>query len=179
MTPVDLLPLHLGSKAQGTVRVPGSKSLSNRLLLLAAVAKGETILTHLLNSDDIQRMRDALAALGVKTENREGGPLDRRRRRRSKAPSAEPLHLHLGNAGTAMRPLTALLAHGEGSFVLDGDPRMRERPLEPLVDALRTLGPTSPISAMRATRPSRSKAAPSPAVRSASMARSRASSLRP
>ena len=71
MTPVDLLPLHLGSKAQGTVRVPGSKSLSNRLLLLAAVAKGETILTH-LDSDDIQRMRDALAALGVNTENREG-----------------------------------------------------------------------------------------------------------
>ena len=105
MTPVDLLPLHLGSKAQGTVRVPGSKSLSNRLLLLAAMAKGETILTHLLNSDDIQRMRDALAALGVKTENREGGLWIDGAGGRLKAPSAEPLHLHLGNAGTAMRPL--------------------------------------------------------------------------
>ena len=70
MSPADLLPLHLGSKAQGTVRVPGSKSLSNRLLLLAAVASGETTLTHLLDSDDIQRMRDALAALGVETEGR-------------------------------------------------------------------------------------------------------------
>ena len=73
MSPADLLPLHLGSKAQGTVRVPGSKSLSNRLLLLAAAASGETTLTHLLDSDDIQRMRDALAALGVETENREAG----------------------------------------------------------------------------------------------------------
>ena len=140
MSPADLLPLHLGSKAQGTVRVPGSKSLSNRLLLLAAVASGETTLTHLLDSDDIQRMRDALAALGVETENREAGLWVRGAGGRLRAPGAEPVHLHLGNAGTAMRPLTALLAHGEGTFILDGDPRMRERPLGPLVDALRTLG---------------------------------------
>lgn len=140
MNPADLLPLHLGSKAQGTVRVPGSKSLSNRLLLLAAVAEGETTLTHLLASDDIQRMRDALAALGVETESREEGLWVRGAGGRLRAPSGEPLSLYLGNAGTAMRPLTALLAHGEGSFILDGDPRMRERPLGPLVDALRTLG---------------------------------------
>ena len=140
MSSVDRLPLHLGSKAQGTVRVPGSKSLSNRLLLLAAVASGETTLTHLLDSDDIQRMRDALAALGVETESREAGLWVRGAGGRLRAPSADPLHLHLGNAGTAMRPLTALLAHGEGTFILDGDPRMRERPLGPLVDALRSLG---------------------------------------
>ena len=87
MSPVDLLPLHLGPKAQGTVRVPGSKSLSNRLLLLAAVAEGETTLTHLLDSDDIQRMRDALAALGVETENREEGLWIRGAAGRLKAPS--------------------------------------------------------------------------------------------
>ena len=94
MSPVDLLPLHLGSKAQGTVRVPGSKSLSNRLLLLAAVASGETALTHLLDSDDIQRMRDALAALGVESESRKEGLWVRGAGGRLKAPSAEALHLH-------------------------------------------------------------------------------------
>lgn len=140
MSAAELLPLHLGPKASGTVRVPGSKSLSNRLLLLAAVAEGETTLTHLLDSDDVRRMREALAGLGVETETTTdglrvcgaGGVL--------RNPASTPLTLHLGNAGTAMRPLTALLAAGVGTFILDGDPRMRERPLGPLVDALRALG---------------------------------------
>jgi 3-phosphoshikimate 1-carboxyvinyltransferase len=138
---MDTLVLEPIDRVRGAVRVPGSKSLSNRLLLLAALARGSTRLRHLLASDDVARMREALAALGVRTEaetedtlrvDGAGGPFPR--------PGAEPLQLRLGNAGTAMRPLAAVLTLGAGHFELDGDPRMRERPIGPLVDALRTLG---------------------------------------
>ena len=125
---------------EGSVRVPGSKSLSNRLLLLAAMAEGETRLEHLLESDDVARMREALAALGISTEE------DARAFRVSGRAEAlwsagnQDVSLHLGNAGTAMRPLAAALTLGRGRFRLRGDPRMHERPIGPLVDALRTLG---------------------------------------
>ncbi|EWH11959.1 3-phosphoshikimate 1-carboxyvinyltransferase [Catenovulum agarivorans DS-2] len=124
----------------GEVTIPGSKSLSNRILLLAALAKGETHITNLLDSDDIRHMLTALKQLGVsyelsadKTECKVtglAGPINF-------AGSAE---LFLGNAGTAMRPLAAALCLGQGEFVLTGEPRMFERPIGHLVDALRQVG---------------------------------------
>lgn len=124
----------------GTINLPGSKSVSNRALLLAALSKGSTRLTNLLDSDDVRYMLDALAALGVKYQlsddrticeiNGGAGPLV--------ADSA--LELYLGNAGTAMRPLTAALCLGKNDIVLTGEPRMKERPIKHLVDALRQGG---------------------------------------
>ncbi len=128
------------NKVQGTVNVPGSKSLSNRALLLAALAKGETHLTNLLDSEDIQHMLNALTKLGVdyklsecKTEcwvTGNGGVFN----------VSEPVSLFLGNAGTAMRPLCAALAASQGQFELTGEPRMEERPIGALVDSLRQAG---------------------------------------
>ena len=125
------------AKVSGEVNVPGSKSLSNRALLLAALAEGETELTNLLDSEDIEHMLNALTKLGVsyrlsddKTQcvvQGNGGAFD----------VAEPLELFLGNAGTAMRPLCAALAASNVDTVLTGEPRMEERPIGDLVDALR------------------------------------------
>lgn len=132
-------------KVAGTVNLPGSKSLSNRALLLAALANGTTTLHNLLDSDDIRYMLKALTALGVnyqlsddKTEcTVEGlsGVFDVK-----DITANEPLELYLGNAGTAMRPLCAALAISEGQFVLTGEPRMKERPIGHLVDSLLQLG---------------------------------------
>ncbi|MCU4676698.1 3-phosphoshikimate 1-carboxyvinyltransferase [Catenovulum sp. 2E275] len=128
------------SHVNGEVTIPGSKSLSNRILLLAALANGETHITNLLDSDDIRHMLNALKLLGVdyqlsadKTEctvKGLAGPIKYNG-------SAE---LFLGNAGTAMRPLAAALCLGEGEFVLTGEPRMFERPIGHLVDALVQVG---------------------------------------
>eukprot|EP01036_Dinobryon_divergens_P037632 gene37631-49273_t len=123
--------------AAGTVRLPGSKSISNRVLLLAGLAAGTTAVHDLLDSDDTRVMLDALAALGCGLR-REGDVLHvtglggRLATRQAK--------LFLGNAGTAMRPLTAALAVLGGDFELRGVPRMHERPIGDLVDALRQLG---------------------------------------
>ncbi len=124
----------------GEVNLPGSKSLSNRALLLAALAKGRTKITNLLESDDTKYMLNALEQLGIDytlSSDRtvcivegNGGPIWSRR----------PQKLFLGNAGTAMRPLCAALTLGEGSYTLTGDPRMKERPIAHLVDALRQAG---------------------------------------
>ncbi len=124
----------------GEITLPGSKSLSNRILLLAAVADGETRVHNLLDSDDVRHMRHALTALGVpcrvSDDHRRcdvqglGGPLR----------STSPLTLFLGNAGTAMRPLCAMLSAGQGEFRLTGEPRMSERPIGDLVDCLRACG---------------------------------------
>lgn len=137
--PMDTLTLSPLSHASGEVQLPGSKSLSNRILLLAALAEGETRVTNLLDSDDVRHMLNALTQLGVSyrlAEDRRsctvqgvGGPF--------KAPAAD---LFLGNAGTAMRPLTAALCLGQGCYNLTGEPRMYERPIRDLVDALRPLG---------------------------------------
>ncbi|KAJ8601212.1 hypothetical protein CTAYLR_003277 [Chrysophaeum taylorii] len=133
---IDIAPIPL---ATGVVRLPGSKSLSNRALLIAALCEGETLVENLLASDDTERMLEALAALGVGLERRDEG---RSVLVRSSGvlSSYSELTLMLGNAGTAMRPLAAVLAACEGSFVLDGTPRMRERPIEDLVNALGQLG---------------------------------------
>ncbi|URQ62048.1 3-phosphoshikimate 1-carboxyvinyltransferase [Pantoea alhagi] len=127
-------------RVDGTVNLPGSKSVSNRALLLAALAQGTTRLTNLLDSDDVKHMLNALGALGVGYKlsadrtvcevNGVGGPL--------KAEKA--LELFLGNAGTAMRPLAAALCLSSNDIVLTGEPRMKERPIGHLVDALRQGG---------------------------------------
>ncbi|KAJ4844940.1 3-phosphoshikimate 1-carboxyvinyltransferase, chloroplastic [Turnera subulata] len=130
----------------GTVTLPGSKSLSNRILLLAALSEGTTVVDNLLSSDDIHYMLGALRTLGLRVEeNRElkqaivegcGGqfPVGKE--------AKNDIELFLGNAGTAMRPLTAAVAvaGGNSSYILDGVPRMRERPIGDLVIGLQQLG---------------------------------------
>ncbi len=131
---LDLPPL---LSAGGTITLPGSKSISNRVLLLAALTEGRTTLHDVLDSDDTRVMLAALRTLGcditqsgntVVIDGLGGQP----RQRQAK--------LFMGNAGTAIRPLTAALALMGGSFELSGVPRMHERPIGDLVDALRQLG---------------------------------------
>ena len=124
--------------AQGSVRLPGSKSLSNRILLLAALAEGETEVRDLLKSDDTDRMLEALAILGVKVTPVGEGVI-KVAGCGGKVP-VKSADLFLGNAGTAFRPLTAALALAGGAYHLSGVPRMHERPIGDLVDALRHLG---------------------------------------
>jgi len=136
---LDIPPL---SNAGGTVRLPGSKSISNRVLLLAALSVGHTDIADLLDSDDTQVMLAALAQLGCRIEPQADGAL--RVHGLGGALPVKQAQLFLGNAGTAMRPLTAALAllaseHG-GAFELSGIARMHERPIGDLVDALRQLG---------------------------------------
>lgn len=126
----------------GTVTLPGSKSLSNRCLLLAALSEGKTRVDNLLESDDIRYMLEALDTLKVPVERHsaesvtvtgQAGPIN--------SPNPEEVvELFLGNAGTAMRPLAAAMCMGQGKFVLDGVPRMRERPIADLMDGLQQLG---------------------------------------
>ncbi|MCB2018721.1 MAG: bifunctional 3-phosphoshikimate 1-carboxyvinyltransferase/cytidylate kinase [Hydrogenophaga sp.] len=142
---LDLPPLQ---SAGGTVRLPGSKSISNRVLLLAALCDGTTEVVDLLDSDDTNVMLKALEQLGCRVESLEGGAL-----RVTGMGSSLPVQqasLFLGNAGTAMRPLTAALAllatELGGCFELSGIARMHERPIGDLIDALRQLG--SPITCL-------------------------------
>jgi len=118
MSSLELGPLH---RAAGTVRLPGSKSISNRVLLLAALARGKTEVRGLLDAEDTRVMREALGKLGAPIR-------------------AKQADLFLGNAGTAFRPLTAVLALSGGEYRLAGVPRMHERPIGDLVDALRAMG---------------------------------------
>ena len=126
------------SAATGTICLPGSKSISNRVLLLAALAEGETEVRDLLASDDTARMLEALQTLGVGVT-----PLGKESWKvtgcagRFQIKQAE---LFLGNAGTAFRPLAAALALAGGDYVLKGVARMHERPIGDLVDGLRQLG---------------------------------------
>ena len=122
---------------RGRVSPPGSKSITNRALLLAGLAAGESRLTGALKSDDTRHMANALRAMGVEVEEPEETGFVVRGSGRLRAP-AEPLFL--GNAGTAMRFLTAASALAEGKVVLTGDAHMQKRPIAPLVEALRSLG---------------------------------------
>lgn len=135
---LDLPPL-IG--AAGSVELPGSKSISNRALLLAALCEGPTELPGLLDSDDTRVMLDALRALGVGVQGRPlpGAPAVVVHGCGARLPQ-ESAELFLGNAGTAVRPLTAALALHGGDYTLRGVPRMHERPIGDLVDALRALG---------------------------------------
>ncbi len=127
--------------------LPGSKSISNRAFLLAALATGTTRLKNLLDSEDTRAMHDALTALGVHIEQDGedtlvhglGGPFQHAGQHAG-GHAGQALTLDLGLAGTAYRPLAAALTLGTGQFVLDGVARMRERPVGHLVDALRELG---------------------------------------
>ncbi len=132
---LDLPPL---AAAQGTVSLPGSKSLSNRILLLAALSEGETRIVRLLDSDDTRVMLDGLAQLGVGWE-RVGDNEVRVQGCAGVFPRREA-GLYLGNAGTAFRSLTAVLAFAGGHYRLSGNARMHERPIRDLVDALRLAG---------------------------------------
>lgn len=125
------------SSASGTVRLPGSKSISNRILLLAALASGVTAVHDLLDSDDTRVMLDALRLLGCGVEQSGATLRIEGLGGRLKTSQAD---LFLGNAGTAMRPLTAALSLLGGDFELSGVPRMHERPIGDLVDALTQLG---------------------------------------
>ncbi|EDO4468755.1 3-phosphoshikimate 1-carboxyvinyltransferase [Salmonella enterica] len=137
---MESLTLQPIARVDGAINLPGSKSVSNRALLLAALACGKTVLTNLLDSDDVRHMLNALSALGINytlsadrtrcdiTGN--GGPLR----------ASGALELFLGNAGTVMRPLAAALCLGQNEIVLTGEPRMKERPIGHLVDSLRQGG---------------------------------------
>lgn len=132
---------HLAT-ASGSVQLPGSKSISNRVLLLAALSQGSTTIHDLLDSDDTRVMLQALQQIGCVVEPAAvvpGQPL-RITGLGGKLPSADLHQLFLGNAGTAMRPLTAALSLLGGNFEMSGVPRMHERPIGDLVDALRQLG---------------------------------------
>jgi len=127
-------------KLNGEISLPGSKSLSNRVLLLSALSEGTTKIENLLESADIRYMLEALKQLKISlTEdidskrvviNGKAGPVN----------VENETILNLGNAGTAMRPLTAALCAGKGRFILDGTARMRERPIIDLVQGLKQLG---------------------------------------
>ncbi|WP_028533912.1 3-phosphoshikimate 1-carboxyvinyltransferase [Paludibacterium yongneupense] len=132
--------LHLcaATRVAGHLRLPGSKSISNRTLLLAALADGVTLVRDLLDSDDIRHMLNALRLLGLEIE-----PLADRDFRVTGSGGVFPVKsadLFLGNAGTAFRPLTAALALMHGRYHLSGVERMHERPIGDLVDALRGAG---------------------------------------
>ncbi|MBI5922355.1 MAG: 3-phosphoshikimate 1-carboxyvinyltransferase [Betaproteobacteria bacterium] len=134
----DFLDLPAVSKAAGSLRLPGSKSISNRCLLLAGLAKGATDIFDLLDSDDTRVMLTALRTLGVTIET-----FGRSKIRVTGCAGTFPVKqadLFLGNAGTAFRPLTAALALSQGTYRLSGVPRMHERPIADLIDALRNLG---------------------------------------
>lgn len=122
---------------QASVRVPGSKSLTNRALLLAALADGTTMLTNVLNSDDSQRFMESLVRLGFNLQFSNSPITVHGLAGRLPVTHAE---LFVGNAGTAARFLTPMLALGQGEYVLDGDARMRERPIGDLLAALHQLG---------------------------------------
>jgi len=139
---MNILTLKPIEKIDGEINLPGSKSLSNRVLLIAALAQGTTTITNLLESDDTRYMLNALKQLGItyslsedKTECTIVGNA-------GAISCTESQELFLGNAGTAMRPLCAALCLGQGIYTLTGEPRMKERPIGHLVDALRQAGAT-------------------------------------
>ena len=140
---MEQLTLPAASRAEGVIKLPGSKSISNRTLLLAALANGTTVIRDLLASDDTARMLEALKILGVQIEKlnetdwRIHGCNGQFPNKGAPNKNAE---LFLGNAGTAFRPLTAALALSNGHYTLKGVARMHERPIGDLVDALRQIG---------------------------------------
>jgi 3-phosphoshikimate 1-carboxyvinyltransferase len=136
---MDQLTLKPISKVSGSVTLPGSKSLSNRILLLAALSKGTTEVYNLLDSDDIRYMLGALEQMGVSVALSEDKTVATVEGCAGQLLTPKD-PLFLGNAGTAYRPLTAVLAATTGRFELIGEPRMEERPIGHLVDAMNTLG---------------------------------------
>jgi 3-phosphoshikimate 1-carboxyvinyltransferase len=124
-------------RAAGTVRLPGSKSISNRVLLLAALSAGETHVKGLLDADDTRVMLDALQKLDIAIDTRNFADIAVTG---AKGIPSRKKTLFLGNAGTAFRPLTAVLALSGGEYRLSGVPRMHQRPIRDLVAPLRSIG---------------------------------------
>jgi len=135
----EYIDLPAAKGARGTVKLPGSKSISNRVLLLAALAEGPTEVTALLDSDDTRVMLEALTRLGVPWTRHEGTDNYRVEGIGGVFP-VKQAELFLGNAGTAFRSLSAACALAGGHYVLKGVPRMHERPIGDLVEAVRQLG---------------------------------------
>ena len=135
---MEFINLKAAKQVSGRIKLPGSKSISNRTLLLAAFSNGVTDILDLLASDDTARMLEALAVLGVLMEKI--GNNNWRITGNGGNVSVKQADLFLGNAGTAFRPLTAALAMSQGNYTLSGIPRMHERPIGDLVDALAQAG---------------------------------------
>lgn len=135
---MEFINLKAAKQVSGRIKLPGSKSISNRTLLLAAFSNGVTDILDLLASDDTARMLEALAVLGVLMEKI--GDNNWRVTGNGGKVSVKQADLFLGNAGTAFRPLTAALAMSQGNYTLAGIPRMHERPIGDLVDALAQAG---------------------------------------
>lgn len=124
-------------RLDATVRIPGSKSYTQRAMVIAALAEGQSILRDPLLSEDTRILAAALTALGAAIQSEGTGMAVCGNKGRLARPSLE---IHLGNNGTAMRLLTGIASLGEGPVVLTGDPRLRERPMKPLLEALTALG---------------------------------------
>lgn len=136
---VPSLPIRPSGPIHGSIRPPGSKSITNRALVCAALARGESTLTGALESEDTLVMIDSLGRLGIRVDPSAQG----RTLRVSGCGGAIPAHgaeLYVANSGTSMRFLAALVTLGRGLFRIDGSPRMRQRPIEDLLAALRQLG---------------------------------------
>src|SRR5215208_1255762 len=138
-TSPSLLITPINHPLDATVRVPGSKSLTNRALLIAALANGTTRLSNALFSDDSKYFAKALQTLGFDVQLDEANHGMTLTGLGGRIPSGKA-ELFIGNAGTAARFLSAFLTLGNGEYILDGEPRMRERPIGDLVDALQQLG---------------------------------------
>lgn len=137
---IEILPLT--KPLDAVVRVPGSKSITNRALVTAALARGRSRLSGALFSDDTRYMLEALQALGFTVAANEAAAAIEIEGLGGRIPAGEA-ELFAGNSGTTIRFLTAMVALGHGSFRLDGIPRMRQRPIEPLLEGLRQLGTTA------------------------------------
>ena len=139
MNSQDNITLSPIKNVSGSVTLPGSKSVSNRILLLSMLAKGDTEIQNILDSDDIRYMVEGMKKLGIKLNEDRCKNLIYVSGTSGVIP-VNKANLMLGNAGTAIRPLTAALTLGQGDFVLDGITRMRKRPIIDLVNGLRQLG---------------------------------------
>jgi 3-phosphoshikimate 1-carboxyvinyltransferase len=144
---VEIKPLE---RLDATVRIPGSKSYTQRAMVIAALAEGESRLTEVLLAEDTALLSRALDAMGAQIRRSGTEMLVRGTGGKIAHPERE---IHLGNNGTAMRLLAAAASLGEAPVVLTGDPRLRERPLKPLLDALATLGVQSSTEGERGYPP--------------------------
>jgi len=136
---IDSTEIQPSGPLRAKIRPPGSKSITNRALVCAALARGESLLSGALESDDTGVMIEGLRQLGLEVDHDRGARTIRVTGCDGRPPAASA-DLMLGNSGTTVRFLTALVALGRGVYRLDGTPRMRERPVQDLLDALRQLG---------------------------------------
>ena len=135
----DAIEIHPSGPVHGSIRPPGSKSITNRALVCAALAEGTSVLTGALRSDDTRLMIEGLQALGVAVEYEPSATTIQVCGCSGRLP-ARAADIQVGNSGTTVRFLTAVATLGRGTFRLDGIARMRERPIEDLLDALGQLG---------------------------------------